>query len=476
MIRRPFLAAAFAALLTSGLALSHFAAPPAPAQTLPAAAAAQRKQLPLQLQQVALQQPQEDSRQQDQQQTEQQPELCAPQQSEPDSNRKSQRPPRKDSKQRAEPLPALAERFELGEGDTVADIGAGNGRDSWVFAEIVGSAGTVFAEEITESKVAAIKKGAEERKLSQVKPVLGRVDDPCLPEAAVDFAFMHYVYHHVTKPREMLRGIRRALKPGGYFVVVDRHRGTLRDWVPREERGPRHFWIAETTVVREAREEGFLFVACAEDCWPQDDQFVLVFQRPKEEPGVGGDPDPFAPLALEELRRQLLPAHGKYQRPVFIALGEARQLIGPILERSEQEGLDIVLEEWATRRDERPPLTAGVELPSVLTEQGDPDLDDKPVDVVFFLDTYHLLFHHETLLAKLAERLGPDGEVYVLDRRAQESASHREASHRRKIAPQLVKQEMKEAGFRLLDELKAPAPDRFLLVFGKREEGEATER
>lgn len=380
--------------------------------------------------------------------------------------------PRPRPDQRAEHLRALAARYGVGEGSTVADIGAGSGRDSWVFAEIVGPAGTVFAEEIAQGLVDAIGKGAEERELAQVKAVLGRVDDPCLPEASVDLAFIHYVYHHMTQPREMLRGIWRGLKPGGYFVVVDRRRGTLRDWVACEERGSKHFWIAETTVVRQAREEGFLFVQCAEDCWPDDDQFVLVFQRPKGIAAPGRDPDPFAPLALEELRQQLLPAGGKYERVAFVALGEGRKLIGPILEHAAQGGVEIVLEEWATRRDERPPLPAGVELPSVLTDQGDPGLDGKPIDAVFFLDTYHLLFHHQTLLDRLAAHLSPAGRVFVLDRRGEQSLSHREASHRRKIAPQLVEAEMQQAGFRLLKELKAPAADRFLLVFGKHDSGQ----
>ena len=70
------------------------------------------------------------------------------------------------------------------------------------------------------------------------------------------------------------------MRPGGYLVIVDQRRGTLRDWVPRYEREKRHYWIAETTVVREAREEGFIFTEYAEEFWHEEDPFVLVFQRP----------------------------------------------------------------------------------------------------------------------------------------------------------------------------------------------------
>ncbi len=133
-----------------------------------------------------------------------------------------------------------------------------------------------------------------------------------------------------------------------------------------------------------------------------------------------------------------------------------------------------MLEEWATQKDERAPLQPGVSLPSTLTEKGDPHLGPEPVDVVFFLDTYHLLFHGETLLAKLKERLTEDGCIYVLDRKADAGLSRREASHRRRISPETVKEEMKAAGFCFWDEPPPPAADRFLLVFGKKPRGSDT--
>jgi len=370
---------------------------------------------------------------------------------------------------RAASVRAVVSYLGLGEGSVIADIGAGNGRDTWVFADIVGETGKVFAEEIEESKVRSLKESAEKKNLPQVTAVLGGSTSPCLPQDSVDLVYMNRVYHHFAKPREMLRGIWRSLKPGGYLTIVDQRRGTLQDWVPRHERERKHYWIAETTVVREAREEGFVFAACADECWHEKDPFVLVFQRPKKLRRSGVDPDRFRSLPVQDCCNLFLPVAGRYQNPVFVALGEARQLMVPILEHSDGEGLEIVLEEWATQKDERPPLPPGVLMPSVLTHNGDPNLPDELIDAVFFIDSYHLLFHGKNLLAKIHQRLAPTGRIYVLDRKANEPLSRREASHRRMISSEMVKQEMTDAGFFLWFRGPRITRDRFLLVFGKKQ-------
>jgi len=371
------------------------------------------------------------------------------------------------SKERADALRTIFSHLGLGKGSAVADIGAGGGQDTWVFAGLVGETGTVFAQEIGEGRVESLKKEAQKKGLSQVRAILGHSNDPCLPAASVDMAYLHFVYHHFAKPREMLRGIWRSLKPGGYLVVVDKERGTLRDWAPENVREGKHHWTAETTVVREAREEGFAFVECAEDYWYANEEFVLVFRRPPEVKEPGHDPDPFLPLPVEQSRHLFLPLGHPYQRPVFVALGQSRNLIPSILEASSGSGLEIVLEEWATQKEERPALPPQVSLASVLTEKGDPHLGPESVDVVFFLDSYHLLFHGETLLAKLREKLSANGCVYILDREAKRPLSRHEASHRRRIARETVVQEMTKAGFSLWFSGPQPAADRFLLVFGK---------
>ncbi len=370
-------------------------------------------------------------------------------------------------KDREASVRAIAARVGLGPGGKVADIGAGKGADSFVFADIVGPEGAVYAEEIGEGMVKSLKQEADKRQVPQVQAILGRDDDPCLPADMLDLAYIRIVYHHFTKPREMLRKIWTALKPGGYLVVVDRQRGTLRDWVPREQRGPKHFWIAETTVVREAREEGFLFDSCPDDCWFEKEAFTLVFRRPAASTSQAGrDPDALQPLAEQPALAALVPAGTQYQRVALIALGPARALIPSILEKSQAQAVEIVLEEWATQKAERPPMPEGAAWPAQLTDLGDPNLGPEPLDAVFFLDTYHLLFHGPKLLGKLRERLTDDGCLVILDRQAEQPLSRREASHRRQIQPEVVKQELEAAGFILRSEAPPPAADRFLMVFG----------
>ena len=83
-----------------------------------------------------------------------------------DPAQKRETRPKEDPRQRAKSLRAICDRLSVGAGSVIADIGAGNGRDSWTFASIVGQTGKVFAEEIEESKCQGIEKEAGNRDLA----------------------------------------------------------------------------------------------------------------------------------------------------------------------------------------------------------------------------------------------------------------------------------------------------------------------
>ncbi len=115
----------------------------------------------------------------------------------------------------------LVEALNLRHGDAVADIGAGSGYYSWRAAERVGPKGSVYAVDIQQEMLDLLAKKMADRKITNVKGVLGTLTDPKLPPGSIDVALMVDVYHEFDHPYEMIRAICNALKPGGRVVFVE---------------------------------------------------------------------------------------------------------------------------------------------------------------------------------------------------------------------------------------------------------------
>ena len=107
-------------------------------------------------------------------------------------------------------------------GDAVADIGAGTGLFSLLFAEQVAPKGTVYAVDIGPAFVKYIAEQAKQRGHERVvKTVLNTPDSAELPPGSIDVAFLCDTYHHFEHPEKMLASIHRALRPGGRLVIID---------------------------------------------------------------------------------------------------------------------------------------------------------------------------------------------------------------------------------------------------------------
>jgi SAM-dependent methyltransferase len=115
----------------------------------------------------------------------------------------------------------LLKALKLKAGDVVADIGAGTGYYSWRMAREVGEKGLVYAVDIQQEMLDLLATKMAERKIANVKGVLGTVTDPKLPARSVDLALMVDVYHEFDHPFEMMQAICRALKPGGRVAFVE---------------------------------------------------------------------------------------------------------------------------------------------------------------------------------------------------------------------------------------------------------------
>ena len=115
----------------------------------------------------------------------------------------------------------LLKALKLKPGDAVADIGAGTGYYSWRMAKAVGESGLVYAVDIQQEMLDLLAKKMAERKIRNVKGVLGTITDPKLKTNSLDLVLMVDVYHEFDHPREMLQAICQALKPDGRVVFVE---------------------------------------------------------------------------------------------------------------------------------------------------------------------------------------------------------------------------------------------------------------
>lgn len=115
----------------------------------------------------------------------------------------------------------LLELLAIKPGQVVADVGAGSGFHALRIAKIVGEKGRVLAVDIQEEMLAIIADKAKRLKIDNIQGVLGKIDDPKLPEGQVDLVILVDVYHEFSHPYEMMAGIVKSLKPGGRVAFVE---------------------------------------------------------------------------------------------------------------------------------------------------------------------------------------------------------------------------------------------------------------
>jgi ubiquinone/menaquinone biosynthesis C-methylase UbiE len=111
--------------------------------------------------------------------------------------------------------------LKIARGSTVADIGAGSGYITMRLANRVGPTGTVYANDVQPEMLQILRRRVDRARATNVVLVQGAIDDPKLPASAMDLELMIDVYHELSHPQEMLRGLRTALKTDGRLVLLE---------------------------------------------------------------------------------------------------------------------------------------------------------------------------------------------------------------------------------------------------------------
>lgn len=156
----------------------------------------------------------------------------------------------------------IAGAMGLRPGMSVADIGAGTGLFTPLFAEAVGTRGMVYAVDIAPDFVKHIEQRSLAAGLNNVRAVVCTERSVELPPNSVDVAFICDTYHHFEFPQSTMTSLHRALRRGGEVVLVDFKRipGVSSEWTMNHVRAGQEVFEREIEAVgfRKVGEEDLL--------------------------------------------------------------------------------------------------------------------------------------------------------------------------------------------------------------------------
>ena len=133
----------------------------------------------------------------------------------------------------------VIQSLEINPGDRVVDLGSGGGYFTFRLAKAVGSSGKVYAVDIDRDMTDLVAKQAKKENAGNVEVILGKPDDPLLPEAGVDLIFTVDTYHHFENRVNYFAKLRKVLRPNGRVAIIDFDRrawfeGLWRHYTPSE--------------------------------------------------------------------------------------------------------------------------------------------------------------------------------------------------------------------------------------------------
>ena len=158
-------------------------------------------------------------------------------------------------------------------GESVADIGAGTGLFTRLFAAEVGPKGKVYAVDIAQKFLDHITKTNKDAGFANVTTVLCKPHSTELPAGSIDVAFVCDTYHHFEFPSRTMASIHAALKPVGRVVLIDfrRVKGQSTDWVMN------HVRAGQEVFEQEIAEAGFKKVKEVKDTLKEN--YLVVFEK-----------------------------------------------------------------------------------------------------------------------------------------------------------------------------------------------------
>ena len=158
-------------------------------------------------------------------------------------------------------------------GMMVADVGAGTGLFTRLFAKQVGDDGQVYAVDIAQEFLDHIVQSCKAEGITNVNPIRCEQDDASLPPASVDLIFICDTYHHFEFPQKTMASLHKALRPGGQIVLIDFRRieGQSSDFIMQ------HVRAGQEVFSQEVLDAGFKLVDENKDLLK--DNYFMRFEK-----------------------------------------------------------------------------------------------------------------------------------------------------------------------------------------------------
>ena len=118
-------------------------------------------------------------------------------------------------------VPAILAQIGLEPGDTLADIGSGDGYFSIPAARMVGQSGKIYALDVSAEAISELKAAASAAGLNNIQTAVGEAEKTLLCKGCADVVLMANVLHDFNNPLAALKNALLMLKPGGKLADLD---------------------------------------------------------------------------------------------------------------------------------------------------------------------------------------------------------------------------------------------------------------
>jgi ubiquinone/menaquinone biosynthesis C-methylase UbiE len=132
-------------------------------------------------------------------------------------------------------------------GMVIGEVGAGRGYFTFKLSNRVGVKGKIYANDISSSALRAIQRRCQNEGITNIKTVMGEVEDPLLPKD-LDAVFIVNAFHDFARPVELLNNLLPSLKKNAPVVILDRDPSKFNDRTG-------HFYTQEELVEKIAQSD-----------------------------------------------------------------------------------------------------------------------------------------------------------------------------------------------------------------------------